>query len=127
MSLTPKTQVGYHRSNEGGVGGGYMIHFHSTNSVLIIGFYIRYDLYIPVYIRLLQNSASLWFVCKERQRFISILPMFSPLYKMGNQYSSLAHIFCKKKPECLHQASVKCCGVQFHCKESFLTTSKHGN
>lgn len=38
-----------------------MIHFHSTNSVLIIGFYIRYDLYIPVYIRLLQNSASLWF------------------------------------------------------------------
>lgn len=69
-----------------------MIHFHSTNSVLIIGFYIRYDLYIPLYIRLLQNSASLWFVCKERQRYISILPMFSPLYKMGNQYSSLAHM-----------------------------------
>lgn len=44
--LTPKTQVGYNRSNGGGIGGGYMIHFHSTNSVLIIGFYIRYDLYI---------------------------------------------------------------------------------
>lgn len=44
--LTPKTQVGYNRSNGGGVGGGYMIHFHLTNSVLIIGFYIRYDLYI---------------------------------------------------------------------------------
>lgn len=52
--------------------GGYMFHFHSRYSVLISGFNISYDLY-----RLLQNSVSLWFVCKERLRYI--LPMFSPL------------------------------------------------
>lgn len=67
--------------------GGYMFHFHSRYSILISGFNISYDLY-----RLLQNSVSLWFVCKERQRYISILPMFSPLYKIGNRYSSPAHV-----------------------------------
>lgn len=41
-----KIQVGYNRSNGGGVGGGYMIYFYLINSVFIIGFYIRYDLYI---------------------------------------------------------------------------------